>query len=59
MGKARKYGMKSNYVPNAQADRRRRPKIHERHLQTVEEERIEERRERKMMKELERMKYGK
>lgn len=58
MGKARMYGKKSNYIPNAQADRRRRPKLHEKHLQAVDDERIEERRERKMLKELERMKYG-
>lgn len=58
MSKARKYGMKSSYVPNAQADRRRRPKLHDKHLQTVDEERIEERRKRKMLRELERMKYG-
>lgn len=59
MGKAKMYGAKSSYMPNAKADMRRRPKLHEKHLQTVDEDRIEERRERKMLKELERMKCGK
>ena len=60
MGKARLYGMKSTFIPNAQADRRYRQKIFNHRSDVVDRlqsgELQERRQERRQMEELKRMK---
>ena len=58
MGKPRKYGMKSSYIPNARADMRFNKKLYQRGREYTDrhEAVVQEVRERREMKQLERMK---
>lgn len=60
MSKARVYGFNKTYIPNAKADAYRRRKLHDKHREVADTDtdRAEERRIRKEMRELEKMKYG-
>ena len=56
MGKARLYGMKSTFVPNAQADRRHHQKIFNHRSDVVDRLQSGALQERRQMKELKRLK---
>ena len=58
MGKPRKYGMKSSYIPNARADMRFNKKLYQRGREFTDQHEavMQEVRERREMKQLERMK---
>lgn len=56
MGRARLYGMKSTFIPNAQADRRYRQKIFNHRSDVVDRLQSGELQERRQMEELKRMK---
>ena len=56
MGKTRLYGLKSTFIPNAQADRRHRQKIFNHRSDVVDRLQSGELQERRQMKEQERRK---
>ena len=58
MGKPRMYGMKSSYIPNARADMRFNKKLYQRGREYTDKHEavVQEIRERREMKQLERMK---
>ena len=56
MGKARLYGMKSTFIPNAQADRRHRQKIFNHRSDVVDRLQSGELQEHRQIKELKRLK---
>lgn len=58
MSKARLYGMPGSYTPNSKMDMRHKKKVYQ-HQREMAERDPEEIRQRKELKELEAMKYGK
>lgn len=58
MSKARLYGMPGSYTPNSKMDMRHKKKLYQRQREIAERD-PQEIRERKELKEMEAMKYGK